>query len=148
MENNFHSEISFIDYVHVITKCLVSTGKKISKIRKNQVKNLHNLFLNNSCHNSVTFYDPDKAIFNFLGHVLNTTEKLLLSKGLNFVIPLKNINYNDFMLNCYIWMSVPQKFLISIKRLSKVGSETLFFHHTRTLVKLSRRTQPQRNLMH
>ena len=37
-------------------------------------------------------------IFNFSGHVLNTAEKSLLSKGLNFAIPPKNINYADYML--------------------------------------------------
>ena len=34
----------------------------------------------------------------FLGHVLNTTEKSLLSKGLNFAISPKNINYAYYML--------------------------------------------------
>ena len=56
------------------------------------------LFLNNTYHNSITSHDPDKVIFNFSGHVLNTTEKSLLSKGLNFAIPPKNINYADYML--------------------------------------------------
>ena len=44
----------------------------------NQGKKLHNLYLNNSRHNSVTSHDPDKVIFNFSNHVLNTTEKSLL----------------------------------------------------------------------
>ena len=43
----------------------------------------------------VTFHDPDEVIFNFLGHVFNTTEESLLSKGLNFTVPPKNINYAD-----------------------------------------------------
>ena len=98
MKNNLHNEMSFTDYVHAITKFLVSNKKNISKIRKNQGKKLHHLFLNNSYHNSVTSHDPDKVIFNFSGHVLYTTEKSLLSKGLNFAIPPKNINYADFML--------------------------------------------------
>ena len=67
-------------------------------ICKNQGKKLHNLFLNNSYHNSVTTHDPDKVIFNFSGHALNTTEKSLLSKGLNSMIPPTNINYADCML--------------------------------------------------
>ena len=86
MKNNLYNQISFIDYEHVVTKFLVSNNKNISKIHKNQGKKLHNLFLNNS-YNSVTSYDPDKVIFNFSGDVLNTTEKSLLSKGLNFGIP-------------------------------------------------------------
>ena len=46
----------------------------------------------------VTSHDPDQVIFNFLGHLPNTTEKSLLSKGLNSAIPPKNINYADCML--------------------------------------------------
>ena len=66
--------MSFTDYVHIITKLLVSNDKNIYKICKNQGKKLHNLFLNNSYHNSVTSHNPDKVIFNFLSHVLSTTE--------------------------------------------------------------------------
>ena len=85
--------------MHVITKFLVSNNKNIYKIHKNQSKKLHNLFLNDSYHNSVTSHNPDKVIFNFSSHVLNTTEKSLLSKGLNFAIPPKNINYADYMIS-------------------------------------------------
>ena len=38
-------------------------------------------------------------IFDFSSHVLNTAEKSLLSKGLNFAIPPKNINYADYMIS-------------------------------------------------
>ena len=98
MKNSLHNEMSLAYYVHVVTKFLALNDKNISKTRKNQSKKLHNPCLNNSYHNSVTSHDPDKVIFNFLDHVLNTIEKSLLSKGLNFAIPPKNINYTDFML--------------------------------------------------
>ena len=98
MKNNLLNEMSFIDYVHVITKFLESNDKNSYKIRKNKGTKVHNLFLNNSYHNSVTSHDPDKVIFNFSGHVLNTTEISLLGKGLNFAIPPNNINYADYML--------------------------------------------------
>ena len=97
MKNSLQSEMSFIE-VHVVTKFLVLHDKNISKIRKNQSKKLQNLYLNNSYHNSVTSPDPDEVIFHFSDHVLNTTENFLLSKGLNFTIPPKIINYADFML--------------------------------------------------
>ena len=93
-----YNKMSFIDYVHVVTKFLVLNDKNISKIRKNQGMKLHSLYLNNSYHNSVTSHDPDKVFFNFSDHALNTTEKFLLSKGLNFAIPPNNINDADFML--------------------------------------------------
>ena len=54
--------------------------------------------MNNSYRYCATSHDPDKAIFNFSGHALNITGKPLLSKGLNFAIPPKDINYADFML--------------------------------------------------
>ena len=126
--------MSFIDYVHVFTKFLVSNDKSMSKIRKNRGQKLHNFFMKNSYHNSITSHDPDKVIFNFSGHVLNATEKSFLSKGLGFAISPKNINYSDYKL--------PFELLYRVKNLSKVGSETLLFHYTRTLIKLSRRTWP------
>ena len=98
MTNSLHNEMSFIDYVHVATKFLVLNDKSISKIHKSQGEKLHNLYLNNSYHNSATSHDPDNVIFNFSDYVLNTTEKSLLSKGFNFAIPPKNINHVDFML--------------------------------------------------
>ena len=65
MKNNLHNEMSLIVYVHVIAKVFVANNKNICKIRKNQGKKLHNLFLNNSYHNSVTTNDPNKVIFNY-----------------------------------------------------------------------------------
>ena len=35
---------------------------------------------------------------SFSSHVFNTTQKSLLSKGLSFAIPPKNINYSDYMI--------------------------------------------------
>ena len=130
--------MSFIDYVLVITKFLVSNDKNIYKIRKNHGKKLHIVILNNSYHNSVTSHNPDKVIFNFSGHVLNSTEKSLPSKGLNFAIPPKNINYADYMLPFELLYRDVDFLEVSNldKELSKVGSETLLFHHTRILVKL------------
>ena len=90
--------MNFIDYVHVITKFLVCNDNNIYKISKNQGSKLHNLFLNKSYHNSVTFHDPDKVTFNFSSNILNTTEKSILSKGLSLAIPPKNKNYDDNML--------------------------------------------------
>ena len=150
MKNSLHNEMSFIDYVHVVTKFLLLNDKNISKIRKNQAKKFRNLYLNNSYHNSVTSHDPDKVIFNFSDRVLNTTEKSLLSKGLNFAIP-PNINYADFLLPFeLLYRDVDPLEVSNLDKefISKIGSETLLFHHIRALVKLLRRTCPKRNLMH
>ena len=100
-----HNQTCFIAYVHVVTKFLELNDKNICQIRMNQSKKLHNLYLNNSYHNSGISHHPDKMVFNFSDHVLNTTEKSLLSKGLNFAIPPKDINYADFMLPCELLYS-------------------------------------------
>ena len=84
--------------MQVITQFLGLSYQKIYKILKNLGKKLDNLYLDNSYHNSVTFHNPDRVIFNSSDHVLNTTEKYLPSKGLNFVKPPKNISCYDFML--------------------------------------------------
>ena len=49
-------------------------------------------------HISITSHNPDKMIFNFSGHILNTTVNSLLSKRLNFAIHSENINYAGYML--------------------------------------------------
>ena len=86
MKNNLHNEMGFINYVHGVTKFSGLNDRHISKICKNQGNKLYNIILSNSYHNSVTPHDSDKVIFNFSDHVLNTTERSFLSKGLNFVI--------------------------------------------------------------
>ena len=98
MENNLHNEMVFINYVHGVTKFSGLNDQHISKICKNQGNKLYNIILSNSYHNSVTPHDSDKVIFNFSDHVLNTTERSFLSKGLDFVISSKNRNYAGFIL--------------------------------------------------
>ena len=63
------------------------------------VRDFRDLYLDKSYHKSVTSHEPNKIIFSFSDYVPNTTEKSLLSKGLNFTIPPKNINYADIMLS-------------------------------------------------
>lgn len=62
--------MSFIDYVHVITKFLVSNYKNFSEMQKNQGNKLHYLFLKNPHHNSITSLNPDKTSFYFSSHIL------------------------------------------------------------------------------
>ena len=87
IKSNLYNKMSF---VHVTTKFVVSNDKSIYKIRKKKGKKFHNLFLNNSYHNSVTSHNLDKVIFNISSHVLSTTEKSLLSKELNLGLKGRN----------------------------------------------------------
>ena len=43
-------------------------------------------------------HDPDKVIYNFSRHKLTEVEKYVLSKGLQFVLPPKRLEYADYML--------------------------------------------------
>ena len=42
-------------------------------------------------------HDPEKVIFNFSAYELSSSDKDLLSKGLGFAIPPKQIDYSNFM---------------------------------------------------
>ena len=43
-------------------------------------------------------HDPEKVLLNFSNHSLTEHEKSLLSRGLNFAIPPKNVNYANYLL--------------------------------------------------
>ena len=47
--------------------------------------------------NSDTCQDSNKVIFNFSSYNLSDHEKIVLSKGLIFVIPPKTIEYSKFL---------------------------------------------------
>ena len=98
MKDVLHHEMCVIDFVHVTTIFLVSNHTAISKIQETRGKKLQNVFLNNYHDNSVTSHDADKGIFNFSSHVLTDHERCLLSEGLKFAIPPKDINYANYLL--------------------------------------------------
>ena len=90
--------MNFIDFIHITTVFLASNNRNISKIRKVHCNKLSNLSSNNSYFESMTSHDPEKVLFNFSSHQLTEHEKSLLSRGLNFAIPPKNLNYADYLL--------------------------------------------------
>ena len=98
VKNSLNCKMSYIDYVHVCNTFLVSNNKNISKVKETQDKKLCNLLLKNVCKNSETCQDTDKVIFNFSSYNLNDHEKSVLSKGLNFTIPPKAIEYSKILL--------------------------------------------------
>ena len=98
MKDVLHHEMCVINFVHVTSIFLVSNHKAISKIQETHRKKLYNLFLNNYYDNPVSWHDTDKVIFNFSSHVLTDHERSLLSKGLKFDIPPKDINYVNYLL--------------------------------------------------
>ena len=88
--------MNFIDFAHITT--VSSNNRNILKIRKVHCKKLSNSSSNNSYFESVTSHDPENILFNFSSHQLTEHEKFLLSRGLNFAIPPKNLNYADYLL--------------------------------------------------
>ena len=67
----------------LLNRVLLTHGKKLLKLGFKAIDEGHN---------------PDQVIFNFSSHKLNDAEKCLLSKGLSFSIPPKNLNYGDALL--------------------------------------------------
>jgi len=83
-----------IDFVHISTKFLVKNNRMLNRVRLTQEKKLFNLGLRTAAESN----DPEKVIFNFSSRQLSSTEKSLLSKGLNLSIPPKKLNYGDFLM--------------------------------------------------
>ena len=68
--------------------------------------------------------DPEKVIFNFSKATLNESEKALLSKGLNFSLPPKQLKYADYLLNFEL-------FFRDICKLDILSNENLEFLRTK-----------------
>ena len=98
LKNNLKCVLNIIDFVHITTVFLTSNNKNILKVRKVQGEKINKLCSDNSYYGSVTSHDPEKVLFNFSNHSLIEHEKYLLSRGLNFAIPPKNVNYADYLL--------------------------------------------------
>ena len=69
--------------------------------------------------------DPRKAIFNFSKYELSNCEKKLLAKGLKFSLPLKYLDYADYLINFEL-------FCRNICNLGILPNEDLDFLKTRT----------------
>ena len=78
---------NIIDFVHITTVFLTSKNNNIQKVWKVQGKRI-----------SVTSHVLEKVLLNFSNHSLAEHQKSLLSRGLNFAILPKNINYADYLL--------------------------------------------------
>ena len=98
LENYLKCVLNIIDFVHITTVFLTSNNKNILKVWKIQVQKIGKLCSDNSYYESVTSHDPEKVLFNFSNQSLSEHEISLLSGGLNFAIPPKNVNYTDYLL--------------------------------------------------
>ena len=85
---------NLINYTHICSKFLKSIDLKLKSNRVVQQKKFCNLSKEKS-----SALDPEKVIFDFSKNVLLDCEKLLLTKGLNFSIPRKKLDYADYLVN-------------------------------------------------
>ena len=87
--------MKWIDFNHVSNLFWLGNDKALRKHQKIQNKKFGKLS-NVSCE-SVS-HDPQKVIYNFSSHKLTEVEKSVLSKGLQFSLPPKKLEYSGYML--------------------------------------------------
>ena len=81
-----------IDYAHTCSKFLKIKDLKLKSNSVVQQKKFCNLLKEKR-----STQNPEKVIFNFSKYVLSDCEKSLLTKGLNFSIPCKKLDYADYL---------------------------------------------------
>ena len=98
VKSSLNCKMSYIDYLHVSKKFLVSNNTNTSKLKETQDKKLCTLLLRNMGKYFDACQDLGKVVFNFSSYNLNDHETSVLGNGLNFAIPLKAIQYSQFLL--------------------------------------------------
>ena len=95
---NLKSELSIIDFHHVLNLTLTCNEKTLARFKYTHLKKLRNLIPNFTWDLvKKTSHDLNKVIYNFSSYNLNNNDKLLLSKGLQFAIPPKQIDYSGYL---------------------------------------------------
>ena len=113
-------EITFIDFAHVSSLFLRNDSRILALKSTIQQKKLSNLV-----QSSTSMHDPSKVIFNFSKYELSDCEKRLLAKASNFNLPLKHLDYADYLVNFEL-------FYRNIRNLGISSNEDLDFVKTRT----------------
>ena len=78
--------MNFIDFAHICSLFLISNDRSLAKHDKIQQKKFSELLKEYPPKS-----DPEKVVFNFSKATPNESEKVLLSKGLNFSLPPKQL---------------------------------------------------------
>ena len=95
--NNVKSNLNLIDFHHVLNILLISNDKELGQIKFRHLSKLKNLIPNFTSDLVATSSHDPEVIFNFSTYKLSSGDKDLLSKGLRFAIPPKQIDYSNFM---------------------------------------------------
>ena len=99
--DNLQQQRNLIDYVHICSKFLKSNDLKLKSDSIIQQKKFYHL-LKEKC----STQDPENVIFNFSKYVLSDCEKSLLTKGLNFSMAGKMLDYADYLVNSELFLEM------------------------------------------
>lgn len=92
MKGELFNRLTIVDFTHIISLFTRSNDATLSKCKEVQKKKLYKLgFFEKEKDKN----DPDQVIQNFSSYTLSDDEKSLLAKGLNFLIPIKKLNFAD-----------------------------------------------------
>ena len=120
LRSSLQQQTNSIDYVHICSKFLKSNDLKLKSNSVVQQKKFYNFLKEKR-----STQDPEKVIFNFSKYVLSDCEKSLLTKGLNFSIPCKKLDYADYLVQFEL-------FFRDIRNLDILSNEDLDFVKAKT----------------
>ena len=87
LRSSLQQQINSIDFAHICSKFLKINDLKLKS-------------------NSVVQQKTFCNIFNFSKYVLSDCEKSLLTKGLNFSIPCKKLDYADYLVQFELFLEI------------------------------------------
>ena len=120
LRSSLQQQINSIDFAHICSKLLKINDLKFKSNSVVQQKKFCNLLKQKRC-----TQNPEKVIFNFSKYVLSGCEKSLLTKGLNFSIPCKTLDYADYLVQFKL-------FFRDIRNLDILSNEDLDFVKAKT----------------
>ena len=91
---SLQNELYLIDFAHVRTLFFGINDKILKSKSSVQQKKFYILLQENETEN-----DHEKVIFNFSKYALSDIEKKLLTKGLNFCPPPKQLKYANYLVH-------------------------------------------------
>ena len=113
--SSLQQQINSIDFTPTCSKFLKINVLKLKSNSVVQQKKFCNLLKEKR-----STQKPEKVIFNFSKYVLSDCEKSLLTKGLNFSIPCKKLDYADYLVQFEL-------FFRDIRNLNILSNEDLDF---------------------
>ena len=94
-KNDLKMILSWLDFAHTCSIVISGNDKRLHQIQLKHEEKLSSLLSIKECSN----IDPDLVIHNFSNLELSEEEKSLLSKGLNYSLLPKKLNYADYCVN-------------------------------------------------